>query len=222
MPNFHQLVDFPTRGNNILDQVYCNIAKGYKASPSPHLGQSDHISLSLTPAYRPFIAGTRPTVRTVTVWPEGGMERLQNCFEETDWNIFKQTATHCNYVNLNTYSTSVMDYITFCMDSVTTHQTIRTLPNYKPSMNRAVSGLLRDRDAAFHSGDAEAYRTARSRLRKGIKVGTHWSKEYHWWHIIIISQRIRRCIFDTMKANRYQDSTDKWNYISSQAFPFLK
>lgn len=89
MPTFHQFIDFPTRGNNILDQVYCNIAKGYNASPCPHLGRSDHISLYLTPAYRPLIARTKPTVRTIMVWPEGAMDRLQNCFEYTDWAIFK-------------------------------------------------------------------------------------------------------------------------------------
>lgn len=139
-----------------MDQVYCNIAKGYKASPCPHLGRSDHISLYLTPAYRPLIARTKPTVRTIMVWPEGAMDRLQNCFEYTDWDIFKQAATHNNHTDLNTYTSSVLDYITFCMNSVTTQRTILTLPNHKPWMNGAVTGLPKARDAAFHSGDAEA------------------------------------------------------------------
>lgn len=59
------------------------------------------------------------------------------------------------------------------MNSVTTQRTILTLPNHKPWMNGAVTGLLKARDAAFHSGDAEAYRTARSSLRKGIREAKH-------------------------------------------------
>ena len=173
MPTFHKLIDFPTRGNNILDQVYCNIAKGYKASPSPHLGRSDHISLHLTPAYTPLIVRSKPAVRTVTVWPDGAMDRLQDCFEYTDWDIFKQAANDNNHIDLNTYTSSVLDYITFCMNSVTTQKSILTLPNHKPWMNGAVTGLLKARDAAFHSGDAEAYRTTRSILRKGIREAKH-------------------------------------------------
>ncbi len=49
LPKFHQHVQCPTRGENILDHVYSNIKHGYKASPLPHLGLSDHISLFLTP-----------------------------------------------------------------------------------------------------------------------------------------------------------------------------
>ena len=52
LPEFHQHVNFPARGENTLDHVYSNIKDAYKASPAPHLGQSDQISLFLTPAYR--------------------------------------------------------------------------------------------------------------------------------------------------------------------------
>lgn len=42
-----------SREKNTLDQVYCNISQAYKASPLPHLGISDHLSLSLIPTYKP-------------------------------------------------------------------------------------------------------------------------------------------------------------------------
>lgn len=53
LPNFHQHVSCPTRGENTLDHVYSNIRHAYKATPFPHLGLSDHLSLILTPAYTP-------------------------------------------------------------------------------------------------------------------------------------------------------------------------
>ena len=60
------------------------------------------------------------------------MDRLQKCFEYTDWDIFKQTSIYNNHTDLNSYTSSVLDYVTFCMNSVTTQRTILTLPNHKP------------------------------------------------------------------------------------------
>uniref|UniRef100_A0A3Q0STQ2 Uncharacterized protein n=1 Tax=Amphilophus citrinellus TaxID=61819 RepID=A0A3Q0STQ2_AMPCI len=39
-------VHCPTRGENTLDRVYSNLKQAYKAVPLPHLGMSDHRSLS--------------------------------------------------------------------------------------------------------------------------------------------------------------------------------
>ncbi|KAI3358110.1 hypothetical protein L3Q82_002980 [Scortum barcoo] len=54
-PKFHRYINFPTRDNNTLDQVYCNIPGAYKAVAAPHLGMSDHISVNLIPVYKPLI-----------------------------------------------------------------------------------------------------------------------------------------------------------------------
>ena len=69
-PRFHQHVSCPTRGENILDHVYTNIAGAYKATPKPKVGSSDHISLFLTPKYIPLIKRVKPTVKIVKVWSE--------------------------------------------------------------------------------------------------------------------------------------------------------
>lgn len=53
-PKLHQHVKCVTQGKNLLDKVYSNIKQGYRAIPSPHLGQSDHISLFMLPAYTPL------------------------------------------------------------------------------------------------------------------------------------------------------------------------
>jgi len=54
LPQFHQHVKCATRGTNTLDKVYSNIKLGYRAKPLPQLGQSDHMSLHLIPAYVPL------------------------------------------------------------------------------------------------------------------------------------------------------------------------
>ncbi len=60
LPKFYQHVNFATRGNNTLDFVYTTEKNAYKAVPRPHLGQSDHISVMLIPAYRPLLKLTKP------------------------------------------------------------------------------------------------------------------------------------------------------------------
>lgn len=54
LPHFFQHVKCPTRGDNTLDRVYTNIKHAYRAIPLPHLGQPDHFSMLLTPAYTPL------------------------------------------------------------------------------------------------------------------------------------------------------------------------
>lgn len=76
LPYFYQHVDFATRETNTLDHVYTNIKGAFKASPCPHLGSSDHISVMLTPAYRPLLVRTKPSLKQVRVWPEGPMSCL--------------------------------------------------------------------------------------------------------------------------------------------------
>lgn len=36
LSKLYRFVDFPTRENNTLDQVYCNIPGAYKAYAAPH------------------------------------------------------------------------------------------------------------------------------------------------------------------------------------------
>ena len=43
---------FPTREDNILDQVYSNVKDSCKAAAQLHFRQSDHISVFLSPSYR--------------------------------------------------------------------------------------------------------------------------------------------------------------------------
>lgn len=75
LPQLHQHVDFPTRGNNILDHVYTNhkgTRRKYQASLLPHLGLSDHITIMLRPVYRQKVRVIRPTQKKYVCgqrWP---------------------------------------------------------------------------------------------------------------------------------------------------------
>ena len=58
------------------------------------------------------------------------------------------------------YTSTVMNYINFCVTNVTRRRTVRVFPNQKPWMCREVHTLLKARDAAYRSGDATAHSVA--------------------------------------------------------------
>ncbi|KAI4893114.1 hypothetical protein NFI96_020621 [Prochilodus magdalenae] len=149
LPRFYQHIDIPTRGNNTLDRVYTNVRDAYRAVPHPHLGLSDHISIMLVPAYHPPLQRSRPTQKTITVWPSDADAVLQDCFGCTDWHVFREAAESEGELDLEDYTSAVLGYISKCVEDVTTTKTVTCYPNQKPWLNGKVRSLLKARDAAF-------------------------------------------------------------------------
>ncbi len=169
LPKFYQHVNFATRGNNTLDFVYTTEKNAYKAEPCPHLGYSDHISVMLISTYRPLLKLAKPVQKQITVWPDNATSALQDCFQDTDWTLFKKAATYNNHTDLQEYIETVTAYIKKCIDDVTVTKTITTRANQKPWMTAEVHRLLKIRDETFRSGDKAALKTARANLSHGIK-----------------------------------------------------
>ncbi|KAL0147043.1 hypothetical protein M9458_057567 [Cirrhinus mrigala] len=85
---------------------------------------------------------------------------LQDCFQDTDWNMFKEAATYNNQTDLQEYTETVTAYIKKCIDDVTVTKTITTRANQKPWMTAEVR-------------DKAALKTARANLSHGIKKAKH-------------------------------------------------
>lgn len=113
LPNFYQQVDFATKRGEQIGLGYANIKKALRAVPCPHLGSSDHLSVTLIPAYQPLLTKEKPAVKEVRVWPEGAMSALQDC-----WSMFKEAATYNQHTDVGEYATSVSGYIQWCMEEV--------------------------------------------------------------------------------------------------------
>lgn len=143
LPRFHQHILFATRGEN-TDKAYTTLKRAYKASPLPHLGSSDHISVMLIPAYRPRVKLVRPVKKQVRVWSEESISAPQDCMEITDWNIFREAATLNDHTDLQEYTKTVLDYISKCVDdTTTTTKTITVHSNRKIWMTGEVQSLLK-------------------------------------------------------------------------------
>ncbi len=121
------------------------------------------------PAYRPLVKAIKPVHKQIQVWPDGSSEALQDCFDTTDWDMFKQAATYNNTTDLQEYSETVTAYITKCIDDVTVTKTITVRANQKPWLTGEVYRLLKARNTAFRAGDEEGLKTARANLSRGIR-----------------------------------------------------
>ena len=94
--------------------------------------------------------------------PDSALHQLQDCFESTDWSVFE-------HQDLQEYTSSVLSYINFCVNSVTVDKRLRVYSYQKPWMTKEVKALLRQRDDAFRSGDGVQYSTARADLKRSIR-----------------------------------------------------
>ncbi|KAL0150730.1 hypothetical protein M9458_053953, partial [Cirrhinus mrigala] len=128
-----------------------------------------HITVMLMPAYRPLIKVTKPIRKQKQVWPEGSSEALQDCFNSTDWSMFKQAATYNNTTDLQEYSETVTAYINKCTEDVTVSKTITVRANQKPWLTGEVYSLLKAWNVAFRAGDEARLKMARANLSRGIR-----------------------------------------------------
>ncbi len=123
----------------------------------------------LIPVYRPLLKLAKPVQKQITLWPDYATSALQECFQDTYWNMFKEAAIYNNHTDLQEYTETVTAYIKNCIDDVTVIKTITTHANQKAWMTAEVRGLLKNRNEAFRSRDKAALKTARANLSCGIK-----------------------------------------------------
>ncbi|KAK0136664.1 hypothetical protein N1851_027167 [Merluccius polli] len=78
-------------------------------------------------------------------------------------------ATINSHTDIDSYASSILDFVNTNINSVTTLKQITTFPSQKPWMNREVHLLLKACDTTFRSGDAQAYSLSRANLKRGIR-----------------------------------------------------
>lgn len=103
----------------------------------------------------PLIEKVKPSVKTVKVWTHEAAVALQDCFQCTDWHIYKEAATQQSFINIERYTKTVALYISKCFYYVMIIKTQN--PKQKASMNGEVRALTRDKKAAFQAGVKIAY-----------------------------------------------------------------
>lgn len=97
-----------------MDLLYGNVNDAYKCTALPHLGQSDHDMVHLSPSYIPLVKRLPVTNRTLKYWPPGKDEALKYCSETTDWDVFCEVYGD----DIDGLTECITHYIIFCSDDI--------------------------------------------------------------------------------------------------------
>ncbi|XP_072568875.1 melanoregulin isoform X2 [Paramormyrops kingsleyae] len=92
-PKHHQHVSCPTCGANTLDHCYTGHRGAFRSLPRAHLGRSDHTAVLLLPVYKQKLKREEPVMRMVQRWTHVAEDKLQDCFDCVDWDIFRDSSS---------------------------------------------------------------------------------------------------------------------------------
>jgi hypothetical protein len=167
LPSYHQQVTSATRGTRVLDHLYCKIKGAYKSVARPHLGNSDHEMILLIPAYKQLLKTIKPEKRTILKWTDESADMLKNCFETTDWNIFRSDP-----LDIDDYADTVAGYIKFCEELCLQPKEIVKYPNSKPWFDCQLWLKVKEKDRAYKQRvkNPIGYKEAKIELAKCIKA----------------------------------------------------
>ena len=74
-----------------------------------------------------------PVTKSVQLWTTETEGILQDCFAQTDWDVFKAAATReDSSVSVDDYAEYVTGYISTCVDNIVPTLQVRKFPNQKP------------------------------------------------------------------------------------------
>lgn len=128
------------------------------------MGLSDHCLIHLIPSWRQKFKSAKPVVKTVKRTDES-RQKLQACFDCTDWSVVEAAAT-----DIHGPCDTVTSYISFSEDLCVQTRTFCTYNNSKPWFTGKLSQLRQAKEEAFRSGDRLMYRQARNTLTKEIRL----------------------------------------------------
>lgn len=122
--SFEQYITCPTRRTNCLDLCYGLVKGAYKSLQRAPLGTSHHCCVYLVPYCKPVQRKHKPERRIVLVWSHDFIQRLQDCFGLTDWDLFTD-ACH----DLDGLTETVSDYVNFCEELIIPKKSVYIFPN---------------------------------------------------------------------------------------------
>ena len=172
MPNYCQVVDKPTRGENILDRCYCSIPDAYKSTVRPGIGLSDHNVVHLLPKYRQKLKTHKVVKKEVQVWNNEAIEKLQTCFQITDWDVL-----FCASDNINEIADTINAYVVFCQNLHIQNKTVRVYPNNKPWITSKLKDIIKAKRDAFIAQDQQKLKTLHGEMKREITDAKQKYKE---------------------------------------------
>ena len=160
-----QVVDKPTRGVNILDLCFTNLAQFYLPPEcNAPLGSSDHSTVLLRPNHRYTPKAFPSTTKKISLrrMPESAICAFGRWISRQDWvDVLSHSSISDCVVAFTAKLNSAVD-IFFPSKKVKLHS------NDKPWMSPHVKDLIYQRQQAFSSGDVNLWRHLRNKVARSI------------------------------------------------------
>lgn len=105
----------------------------YPHPPTPTPGSADHNCVHLLPTYNTALKREKVQIKEVKVWSDESELCLQECFNCTDWDMFKQSTG-----DLDEVTDVICSYVTFCRDIIVSSKRVKkfTLAIGRGSLNQ--------------------------------------------------------------------------------------
>lgn len=165
-----QYITCNTRLDSRPDSCYGNIPDAYRSFPLPNIGQSDHSTVHLVPAYRPLVQRVPIEKRKVKVYSDEKIDELKFCFDTTDWDVMIDSCS-----DIDSAVDVISCYISFCEDTIIPTKEIKVFPNNKPYISKSLKHTINQKKKAFMSGDRRERKDIQRQLTAEIREG---KKEY--------------------------------------------
>ena len=170
LATYEQYVTCPTRQDKIIDLCYGNIPRAFRSFALPPIGNSDHNTVHLVPAYRPRVKTERVVKKHVRVWSPECVSELQGCFDCTDWDVLIGASE-----SVNEATDVISSYIDFCEDMLIPTKMVKIFPNNKPWITKALKKTINEKKIAFQS--KQDRKAVQKRLNKQISDAKRAYKE---------------------------------------------
>lgn len=163
--NFYQYVTCPARHAKYLDLCFGSVTGAYKSLSRAPLGMSDHNMVYLVPSDKSVLKRNKPERRSVPVWSEESTHCLQDCFHNTDWDLFINVCE-----DIDELTDVVSSYVSFCEASIIPRKEIFIYPNNKPWVSKSVKTVIDQKNICFSQGDTVQFKELQKHLQKEIKL----------------------------------------------------
>ena len=164
IPTYEQYVECPTRGNNTLDKLYCNMRNSYLTYQRSQLGNSDHNMIFCAPIYKQVLKQEPCKVVQYRKWELEKLDQLRGCLECTDWSVMIKNGGDIN-VNADIFNS----YFNFCLDILISTTNMKIYPNNKPWINKDLISMLNEKGRIRHVGSEAQKREFQKQIDRKIK-----------------------------------------------------
>ena len=98
------------------------------------------------------------------MWTPENIEKLQACFEITDWSVFFESCS-----DKEELTDTIVSYIQFCEDSVIETKRVKVFPNNKPWVSKDLRRQMIEKKKAFKDGNLIRVKELMKEFRSEIR-----------------------------------------------------